>query len=189
MQTTVLVIEDGRVDFETVRVVLSQTMTVQHAGSLADGLALAVSDPPDCVLLDLGLPDSDGVETLTTFVDAHASLPVVVLTGRDDNELGRQVVQLGAQDYLSKGTVHPRLLTRTIRHAIERARINQALEAARAQLVRAQRLDAFGQLASGMAHDFNNLLAVISTTAGLSVQRPGIDPGVSEDLSDILADA
>jgi len=138
------------------------------------------------VLLDLGLPDSEGIETLNRFVAVHGTLPVVVLTGHDDNDLGRRIVQSGAQDYLPKGSVHPSLLNRTVRHAIERARISNALVDARSQLVRAQRLDAFGQLASGMAHDFNNLLAVISTTAELAVQRDGVDPMLSEDLSDIL---
>jgi two-component system cell cycle sensor histidine kinase/response regulator CckA len=185
-KTRVLVVEDGRVDFEMVRAVLSSTMNVAHAETLADGIALAKCEPPTCVLLDLGLPDSEGVKTLERFVLEVPELPVVVLTGFNDDNLGARLVQSGAQDYLAKGDVRPSILLRTLRHAIERANIQRALQDARAQLVRAQRLDAFGQLASGMAHDFNNLLAVISTTAGLAFQRVGRNSELSEDLSDIL---
>ncbi|HCH66825.1 MAG TPA: hypothetical protein DFR83_28740, partial [Deltaproteobacteria bacterium] len=186
-QVEILVIEDGRVDYETVRAVLSGSMQVRHASTLADGIEAVAAARPDCVLLDLGLPDSEGIDTLKRLLENAENLPVVVLTGREDEGLGAALVQSGAQDYLAKGDVRPSALLRTIRHAIERARTLRALSDARAQLVRAQRLDAFGQLASGMAHDFNNLLAVISTTAGLASQRPEIDPELAGELSDILS--
>ena len=80
------------------------------------------------MLLDLSLPDADGLETL---VRAHAQapkIPIVVLTGHDDEALAVRAVRAGAQDYLVKGRVDGELLVRSIRYASERGRAVEALE-------------------------------------------------------------
>ena len=93
-----------------------------HCTRLREGLDRLQSGSIDVVLLDLGLPDSIGLQTL---IRAHADMPtvpIIVLTGTDDEELGISAVRMGAQDYLVKGTVESNLLVRSMYYAIERAR-------------------------------------------------------------------
>jgi signal transduction histidine kinase/HPt (histidine-containing phosphotransfer) domain-containing protein len=80
----------------------------------------------DVILLDLGLPDSEGLDSLAKAGRAAPHVPIVVLTGLDDEELGVEAVRKGAQDYLVKGQATPRLLARVIRHAVERNRLIEA---------------------------------------------------------------
>ena len=74
----------------------------------------------DCVLLDLSLPDSDGLDGLAKVQEVAPELPVIVLTGKDDEQMAVQAVHEGAQDYLAKRTVDGHLLARAIRYAIQR---------------------------------------------------------------------
>lgn len=82
---------------------------------------------PDVVLLDLGLPDSRGLDTLRAVLSATARVPVVVLTGHADTELGAEAVREGAQDYLLKDEVTSRGLVRTLNYAIERKKTQEEL--------------------------------------------------------------
>jgi FixJ family two-component response regulator len=80
----------------------------------------------DVILLDLGLPDSQGLQTLYDMLQVSEELPVVVLTGLDDIKLGREAVAAGAEDYLEKKqTVQGTLLARTLEYAVERYRRRQ----------------------------------------------------------------
>ncbi|MGE3314308.1 MAG: response regulator transcription factor, partial [Planctomycetaceae bacterium] len=74
----------------------------------------------DAVLLDLSLPDSHGLRTVQAILDAAPDLPVIILTGADDEQLGLESVALGAQDYLVKGTISNITLRRAIQFAIQR---------------------------------------------------------------------
>ena len=98
-----------------------------HADSLEEALARLGEGDYDLVLLDLGLRDSWGLETLDALRTRRPEVPVVVLTGSDDEALAVQAVQRGAQDYLVKARLHPRRLTFAILHALERHRAGQAL--------------------------------------------------------------
>jgi diguanylate cyclase (GGDEF)-like protein len=88
----------------------------------------------DVVLLDLGLPDSQGMETVERMVTAAPEIPIVVLTGINDPELGVEAVQRGAQDYLPKGHFDSHLMIRAIRYAIERHRIKEELHRSNEEL-------------------------------------------------------
>ena len=85
----------------------------------------------DMVLLDLSLPDSEGLETLTKTHTSAPEIPIIVLTGLDDEAVGFEAVRKGAQDYLIKGEVTTALLSRAIWYAVERNRLLDQLEEAR----------------------------------------------------------
>jgi PAS domain S-box-containing protein len=92
----------------------------------------------DLVLLDLGLSDSQGLDTLTSVAHTHPAMPVVALTGLDDDALALRTVQAGGQDYLTKNTVTPEILRRTIRHAFERKRVEFQIKTALDALTRSE---------------------------------------------------
>lgn len=91
-----------------------------HETRLEDGLAKLETVNPDVVLLDLNLPDSTGLDTLTTVVEHDEMLPIVVLTGLQDQQVGIEALRQGAEEYLVKDELSAGLLTRSIYHAIER---------------------------------------------------------------------
>jgi signal transduction histidine kinase len=135
----VLLIEDDPADARLIREQLADargmTFEVLAADSLTAGLAHLASHHTDVVLLDLGLPESAGLETVRRFFARAATRAVlIVLSIVADEEIAVQAVQLGAQDYLIKGLVDTGVLVRSIRYALERARAEEALKQARAEL-------------------------------------------------------
>ena len=128
----VLVVEDNpgdvRLFSELVRSTGAKSFAFEHVSTLRAGLEKLNNDQFDVVLLDLTLPDEQGLSTVTR-AHAHApNVPIVVLTGRGDEALALQAVRAGAQDYLFKGQVDGDLLVRSIRYATERGRALKALE-------------------------------------------------------------
>jgi len=127
----VLLIEDNpgdaRLIQEQLREATEESFGLVVASNLQDGLNALNNERFDVLLLDLSLPDSFGLDTIQAARASAQDIPIVVLTGFDDKTLGVQAVQMGAQDYLLKGDSHSRLLTRTIRYAIERHNIEAAL--------------------------------------------------------------
>jgi light-regulated signal transduction histidine kinase (bacteriophytochrome) len=109
----------------------ASTFELDHSTTLADALDHLEEDKGyDVVLLDLGLPDSQGLDTLLKAREQAPHLPIVILTGFDDEERSLQALQLGAQDYLFKGDLNSRPLVRAIRYAIERHQIEDRLRLA-----------------------------------------------------------
>lgn len=96
-------------------------MRLRRACDLAQALD-ELSDDVACALLDLGLPDTDGLDGVRRLRERAPNVAVVVLTGRDDERLGIEALGAGAQDYLVKGQVEPQVVARAIRYAIERRR-------------------------------------------------------------------
>jgi signal transduction histidine kinase/CheY-like chemotaxis protein len=128
---SVLLIEDNPGDTRLIQEMLrdshDEVFTIVNATTLSEGLAHLRETTFDVVLLDLSLPDSFGVDTLVTVHDAHPHTAIVVLTGYADQKLGVNAVQAGAQDYLVKGDTDSKLLVRSLRYAIERHRVDEAL--------------------------------------------------------------
>lgn len=128
----VLLIEDNPGDARLIQEMLAEAREVRfsmsHSDRLSAGLDRLDEAPYDVVLLDLGLPDSRGLDALPTLRSRMPKLPVVVLTGIEDEELALHAVQQGAQDYLQKGQLDSNLLARSLRYAIERKRTTDALE-------------------------------------------------------------
>jgi len=96
---------------------------IHHVDRVADGIRQAQEGGFDIILSDLGLPDSQGRATVKQLVSAVGQIPIVVLTGLNDQRAGFEMVNAGAQDYLVKGQVTGEMLVRSIRYAIERKRI------------------------------------------------------------------
>ena len=127
----VLLIEDNSDDAFLIQRFLSKSVEVRFnvrvAHSLAVGLANLDKTETDIILLDLTLEDSNGLDTLNHVVEAASEIPIVVLTGLTDGQLGIQAVQSGAQDYLTKTGLDGNLLERAIRYAIQRKQIELEL--------------------------------------------------------------
>lgn len=96
------------------------------ASSLAEALRQLERKDFQLVLLDLSLPDSDGIETLSRVREHQPEVPIVVLTGNDDPEIARRIVELGVDDYLLKGEVGSRRLIDAIRTAVRRSSLPAA---------------------------------------------------------------
>jgi serine phosphatase RsbU (regulator of sigma subunit) len=126
-QAKVLLIEDDDGDAVLVEELLREAgseIVVQRARLLADARKLIPE--ASCVLLDLGLPDSQGLEGLQWLLRQEPDIAIVVLTGVSDEHLGEEAVRAGAQDYLVKGDVSGKMLHRVIRYAVERRRWDEA---------------------------------------------------------------
>jgi diguanylate cyclase (GGDEF)-like protein len=128
----VLLVEDNPGDASLFKTVLAECQApkfeIIHLESLAEALAHLVKHAPDVAVLDLGLPDAHGMDAVQKIRGQTPSVPIVVLTSVEDESLGMATVKHGAQDYLVKGQLDARLLMRTLLYAIERHRIQTALE-------------------------------------------------------------
>lgn len=134
----VLLVDDDAVFARIIERALSQEstdrFTIVHRDLLRDALEYVRMAEADAVLLDLMLPDSDGLETVQTLARAAPRLPIVVLTGLDDDRTAVQALRAGAQDYISKSNIDPDSLTRALRHAVERKRTEQRLRESEARI-------------------------------------------------------
>ncbi|MGA2228502.1 MAG: ATP-binding protein [Syntrophobacteraceae bacterium] len=140
----VLLIEDNPADARFIAEIIrtgrhASRFDLIHKSRLRDGLQyLKESERPvDAILLDLSLPDSQGFDTFLGLLTEASDLPIIVLTGIDDETVATRAVQEGAQDYLAKGQVDGALLSRSILYAIERKRTEKALKDFAAELVSA----------------------------------------------------
>ena len=135
---SILLVEDNPGDARLIRELLTEakgaSFNLAVADLLATGLARLSAGGTDAVLLDLSLPDSQGLDTLVRVRAQAPHIPIVVLTGQEDETLGLELVQAGAQDYLVKGQVDGNLLARSIRYAVERKRTEEELTIANKEL-------------------------------------------------------
>ena len=128
----VLLIEDNEEHVQFLRQLLATsdltTFELHTAGNITQGIERLQDSGIDLILLDLSLPDSDGLETFIRVLEAAPDLPLVVLSGINDVALAIETVQLGAQDYLVKGHVDNHLLIRSLQYAVERKRVQLQLK-------------------------------------------------------------
>ncbi len=134
----VLLIEDDEDDIFITRHLLDESGAQNFKVSVAETLECALStietNPPQVILLDLSLPDSQGLETLSAVLSLAKEIPVILLTGVVDKALGLKAVQQGAQDFLFKGHLERERLWRSIHYAIERKRYEIELKRYRDKL-------------------------------------------------------
>lgn len=126
-----LLVEDNPTDAQLTQDLLAEwsldQFEITHASVLADGLTRLSRGRFDVVLLDLSLPDTHGLATVTQVLATSPDVPVVVLSGHDDHPLALQALQHGAQDYLVKGEGGSDFLARSILYAIERKKAQERL--------------------------------------------------------------
>lgn len=138
----ILLVEDNPAHARLVRQALLDSSAGEPAAwfqlrvaeRLSEGLQALAQGGVDVVLLDLSLPDSAGLDTLTSVSGKAPGLPIVVMTGLEDESVAVRALQAGAEDYLIKGQAEGGLLARAIRYAIERKRIQVALLESEKQL-------------------------------------------------------
>ena len=120
----VLIVEDDLVDQKQMERLLRRSAlsiaAIRHGLCLEDALALMDKEAFDVILVDLNLPDSDGLATVTALHKKEPNAAVIVATGQGGDELGLEALATGAQDYLVKGEFDSHTLTRTVRRAVER---------------------------------------------------------------------
>lgn len=184
----VLLVEDNPWHQELVRRSLEDlagaTPLIPHevtiCGTLGDALERLVGAEYDVVLLDLELPDADGIHGVRSLRTAEPGVPIIVLTGTSDEELALLALRAGAQDYLIKGSVDAALLRRAIRYAIER-------RSAEELVARSRWLAGIGETVLAMQHEINNPLAVLLANAELLGTE--ISPADEREMVDAIVDS
>ena len=138
----ILLIEDDPEDARLIQEMLAEVgeafFDLECADRLSTGLERLTKGGIDVVLLDLGLPDSQGLETLNKVQAQAPEMPILALTGLADDTLGVEVIKKEAQDYLAKGQANSNLLARAMYYAIERKRAEEELKELLEQIERAK---------------------------------------------------
>ncbi|MBE3089651.1 MAG: MEDS domain-containing protein [Actinobacteria bacterium] len=129
---TILIIEGNPADARLIKETLAEgnsgAFDLKYADRLLDGLKKISEEDFDIVLLDLSLPDSTGLEIITSISEKNKDIPLIILTGIDNLDVATGALDIGAQDYLVKGQFDGASLSRSIRYAIERKKIEVELK-------------------------------------------------------------
>src|SRR5271166_6986206 len=185
----VLLIEDNPGDADLVRLRLVEGKSDVHVNCvprLSDALACLEVETPALVLLDLNLPDSHGAETFRRIMQKAPNVPVVILSGQDDDVLALKAVHQGVQDYLVKGDITSKQLERALRYAVERQGLLRALD-----LTRKQQLEFKNQFLSHVSHELRTPLTCIHqyVTLLLDGLAGPLAPNQTDHLKSVLKSA
>jgi signal transduction histidine kinase len=154
----VLLVEDNPGDARLLREMLTEQdayyhVALTHVGYMREAELVLSQSTLDIVLLDLGLPDAQGMDAVRRARTAAPNVPLVVLTGMDDETLAAQALQEGAQDYLIKGQIETRGLLRAMQYAIARNRLDRLKD----------------EFIASVSHELRTPLTSISASLGLLV--------------------
>jgi len=150
---------------------------VTHYSKLSDSLEALIESEFDLVLLDLGLSDSSGLKTYDKISKVKSDIPVVVLTGLDDEGIAISAVKKGAQDYLVKGEVDNRTLLRSLEYAIERSKLLFRLKKLQELVLQSERIKVLVETAGAAAHEINQpLTSIFGMVELLKKDLPGDSP-------------
>lgn len=175
----VLVIEDSPTAVAIIRGLLARVgegfFQVESAGTLADGTAYIGRHNVQVILLDLTLPDSEGLDTFREIYRHASHLPIVVLSGTDDENIAMEAVREGAQDYLVKGKVDSKALTHSVRYAVERKRAEMAQ-------IQQERFQGALEMAAAACHELNQPLQAVSGYSEMLLAGPCDEEKLHERL-------
>ena len=129
-----------------------RNMRVIRAHTLAEARYILTSRRIQAVLLDLNLPDSSGLDTVSAITAACPNLPIVVISGLEDEDIAIQALSKGAQEYIFKGRESEGSIFRTMCRSMERKNVELQLALAQQQAMHNDRMAAIGMMASGVAH-------------------------------------
>jgi signal transduction histidine kinase len=180
--TQVLLIEDNPGDADLTRLRLVEAnadVQVQHVDRLSAGLECLAQNHTSLVLLDLNLPDSRGAATYRSVLDKAPGIPVVILSGQDDETMAGKALHQGAQDYLVKGSFDAKALNRAMRYAVERQALLRALE-----ITQKQQLEFKNHFLSHVSHELRTPLTCIHQYVTLLLD--GLAGPVAPEQSDHL---
>jgi len=162
----VVIVEDDLPDASLLMWQLKNESHIQwkstHATSMAQAKQILETDVVDVVVLDLNLPDSFGIETFSTLHAFKPDIPIVILSGLDDEELAIASMKKGAQDYMVKGRDDGHFIVRTIRYAVERKRTELEMLKLQSAVNQENRMESLGILASGIVHEINTPTQFVS---------------------------
>lgn len=154
----ILLVEDNLDDADLIHEYLmmceGHTIQFHREDRIANALQYLENNQPNAILCDLSLPDATGIQGFLTLHEKYSHLPIVILTGLDDNDTAVDAVSKGAQDYLTKNDIEPNILIRTIQYAIERKQAEAAVQ-------EAERVKVLAQTAVTAAHLINQPLTAI----------------------------
>lgn len=151
------------------------TFVVAQTGFLQEAITYVTTHAVDVIVLDLNLPDATGLETLVRLREVAPDAAAIVLTGRDDQVLASQALNLGAQDYLVKGNFNTELLVRAVRYAFDRKQSERALTLAEERLRQAgAQLPESGKR-DEIASDVDSLLTHMAAQNSLALSQLGSD--------------
>ncbi|MBY9010173.1 MAG: hybrid sensor histidine kinase/response regulator [Candidatus Lokiarchaeota archaeon] len=187
---SVLTIEDNPGDARLIEEMLKEAKRAQflfiNQTTLSGGLEELLSNKIDIILLNPNLPDCTGLDTISIIHEKVKTMPIIILTGRVDEELAIESLKLGMQDYLVKGKIDTELLERSILYAIGRQQVMQVLDASRLEIQEAfKRANFYKDI---FAHDMSNILQGILSVAQITKLQLGhaTDPNEILDIIGII---
>jgi len=188
----ILLIEDNPGDARLIQEYLTEArrvnfnLTIQD--TLSEGLEEFLKNKFDIILLDLNLPDSFGLKTVSIIHEKIKTVPIIVLTGRDDEDLALESMKLGVQDYLIKGRIDSVLLERSINYSVERHNAMEELKNSEKKIREAlNRTNFYRDL---FIHDINNIFqGILSASQLYNIHLQNSESNrYTTDISDIIED-
>lgn len=166
----ILLIEDSAAYAKLIKSILSEsrdpTFSVSRAPTLKAGLEALANGGVDLALLDLTLPDGEGIDSFRRVRAVAGDTPIIVLTGLDNDDVANTTLREGAQDYLNKREISHSAVLRCARYAIDRHRAEMSL-------VQARKMESIGHLAAGLAHEINTPIQYLGDS--LAFLRTGFE--------------
>ena len=178
----ILLVEDDPLQAKLARVALEVAgfSAPTLVGTAAEALARAPDH--DLVLLDVQLPDGDGLEVLRQLRERSSRPAVVIVTGHGGERTAAHALRLGADDYISKDVGFTDILPTVVERVRRSLALRDALESSERDVVEAERRSAVGEMTVALHHELNNPLMAALTEAALLLDEPGLSPAAREGI-------